>query len=410
MKITINQLMLEFQAIQTAHLQLNTFFRGDLTRAVDENQVVYPLMCAYHTNASIDMRTDTLTINIVIADRVFKGLENLNDTDSDTLQVCRDIINVMRRSPRWQDIGRVQSVSTPKFFEDSADAVCGHAMQIQFVLFDTESICNLPMPTYDFEGSFTAVCSPATITNSDGVTIVEVPSGSSFACDVIQPVTGQNSDDSYSFTANSGDNVALPDIDITTGDGVLTFPSVKNIDLSGYYEVLAPTGTRTPVNTVVTPSTQVVWSSVTANVTTGTGSVEKTSGANGWDGRGNFNIDTNLNFELSFKCATADNIIVGLSIVNTVDSFQDIDFGFYTVGGGVTIYSNGLALPASTSHNVNDTLRIRRENGSIKMYKNLTLLYTFTMPNATTIASTMIFDCSLFSVGAKVDNLLVTFI
>lgn len=145
--------MLEFQAIQTAHLQLNTFFRGDLTRAVNENQIVYPLMCAYHTNASIDMRTDTLTINIVVADRVFKGLENLNDTDSDTLQVCRDIINVMRQSKRWNNIGRIQSVSTPKFFEDSADSVCGHAMQIQFVLFDTESICNLPMSGYNFNES-----------------------------------------------------------------------------------------------------------------------------------------------------------------------------------------------------------------------------------------------------------------
>lgn len=410
MKITINQLMLEFQAIQTAHLQLNSFFRGDLTRAVNEVAIKYPLMCAYHTNAGIDKRTDTLTINVVIADRVFKGLENLNDTDSDTLQVCRDIVNVMRRSPRWQDIGRVQNVSTPKFFEDSADEVCGHAMQIQFVLFDTESVCNLPMPNYDFEGSFSATCSPATITNSDGVTVVEVASGSIFACDVIQPVTGQNSDDSYSFTANSGDNVSLPDIDVTTGGGVVTFPSVKDIDLSGYYQVLAPTGTRTPVNTVVTPSTQVVWSSVTANVTTGTGSIEKTSGGTGWDGRGNFNIDTNLNFELSFKCATTDNMMVGLSDVSFSDGFNDIDFGLYTVGGGVTVYCNGVSLPASSSHNVTDTLKIRRENGTVKMYKNATLLYTFTMPNATIIASTMIFDCSLFSVGARVEDLLVTFL
>lgn len=48
------------------------------------------------------------------------------------------------------------------------------------------------------------------------------------------PITISNSDDSFTTTALPGTNVELPDINVTLSDGVQTFPSVKNIDLSGY--------------------------------------------------------------------------------------------------------------------------------------------------------------------------------
>tara|TARA_R110000868_G_scaffold119513_5_gene317257 strand:- start:80 stop:1312 length:1233 start_codon:yes stop_codon:yes gene_type:complete len=410
MKTTINQLMREFEAIEVAHDQLNTFFRGDLTRAVNENEIVYPLMCAYHTNASIEKKTDPLTITVVIADRVYDGLENLNDTDSDTLQVCRDVINVMRKSPRWQKIGRVQSVSTPKFFEDSADKVCGHAMQIQFVLFDTESICDLPMSGYDFEGSFQPSCAPVTVTDSDGITVVEVDSGGVFECKVIYPVTGQNSDDSYSFTANSGDNVYLHDIEVSLADGVQVFPSVQDIDLSNYAPVVPPpAGTRTPVNIVTDPTTQVVWETL-VNTSTTNGKVEKISGGTGWNAKANFKISTTGEFKIEFKLNGSDSF-AGVTYADINASYTDIQYAISISGTTYYLYCNGNNISSFGGYVSTDIQRIDRLNNEIRFYVNNVLKYTLTTAgNGANSNGHMLFDCSLYQVTQTVEDILLTFL
>ena len=405
--------MREFEAIEVAHDQLNTFFRGDLTRAVNENEIVYPLMCAYHTNASIEKKTDPLTITVVIADRVFNGLENLNDTDSDTLQVCRDVINVMRKSPRWQKIGRVQSVSTPKFFEDSADKVCGHAMQIQFVLFDTESICDLPMSGYDFEGSFQPSCAPVTVTDSDGTTVIEVPAGDAFTCAPItpfQPVTGQNSNNSFSFTADSGQNVPLLDIDVTLADGIQTFPSNIDIDLSNYAPVVPlPTGTRTPVNTVTDPATQVLWETL-VNTSTTTGEVEKILGGTGWNAKANFKVSTTGEFKIEFQLNGSDSF-AGVTYVDINAHYTDIQYAISISGTSYYLYSNGNFLLSFGGYVSTDVQRIDRLNNEVRYYINDVLKYTLTTSgNGDNSNGHMLFDCSLYQVGATVENILLTYL
>lgn len=405
MKTTINQLMREFEAIEVAHDQLNTFFRGDLTRAVNENEIVYPLMCAYHTNASIEKKTDPLTITVVIADRVFNGLENLNDTDSDTLQVCRDVINVMRKSPRWQKIGRVQSVSTPKFFEDSADKVCGHAMQVQFVLFDTESICDLPMSGYDFEGSFQPSCAPVTVTDSNGTTVVEVPSGGAFSCTPItpfEPVTGQNSDNTFSFTADSGENVPLLDIEVTLADGVQEFPSNVDINLSNYAPLsLLPMGIYRPDNT--SGSFILPWFSATGNVTTGLSTIEKISGA-GWNGSAAALIDHAGDFTLSFnmRLITGSDCMFGLSFQKSTSSESECDFCWYRSGTIALVYEKNSNKTGSTPITDTSLYEISRIGNQINYYIDSVLKRSVTV----TAICPMNLDCSIFN-GCIIENITV---
>jgi len=177
MKKSTNKLRLELEAIQEFHLQLNSFFWGDFLRAIKKDSVKttemysptgdllpvsdvlpegvnYPLMCCYYPNGSMLKTQLLIPITIIIADKIFKDWSNLNDVESDTLQICRDIYKVMSSSPRWQRIGRIEGFTNiTKFIDKSADETAGHTMIVQFRLRDSDSICDIPMPGYNMDES-----------------------------------------------------------------------------------------------------------------------------------------------------------------------------------------------------------------------------------------------------------------
>lgn len=412
MRTTINQLRVELEILQQAYAPLNSFFWGSFERSQDETAtgITYPLMCAYYNNGS-DMKGNTVPINliIVIADRVYDDFSNLNDTESDTLQVCKDIVNIMTTSRRWNRICRITSAVPEKFIEAREDKVTGHFVRLTVTLLDNKDICNVPVFGYDFDTEFAPQCAPVTVTDSDGTTVVEVDSGGSFICTPVAEATYSNSDDSVTGSIPPGGHEEFDDIQITTGSGVITRPALVDVSLPDYYQILAPTGSRVPVNAVSDPSTQTLWTSKSATVSTGTGFVQKNA-IGGWDGRANFIIETNLDFELFFKIPIISDIMTGISMINILDSFEDIDFAFYTTsGGGLVVYSDGLAVVDVGLYNVNDILSIRRENGEIKMLRNGTVLYTFTTPYPFPIGSVMLFDCSLFTASSRVENISISF-
>ena len=143
-------------------------------------------MNCFYPSGSMANNTTPTQIYIEISDKLYKDRSNLNDTESDTLQVCRDVFNIINRSPRWARIGRLDSASFTKFWERTADEVAGHTLILNMTLFDSNSICNIPLNGYDFDGTF-------------------IGGGS---------VIVRNSDDSYSVTVDSGDTLTLPDTTI----------------------------------------------------------------------------------------------------------------------------------------------------------------------------------------------------
>lgn len=157
MRTTINQLRVELQVLQEAYAPLNSFFWGSFERSQDESNtgIVYPLMCCYYNNGG-DMSGNTVPINlfIVIADRVYDDFSNLNDTESDTLQVCKDIVNIMMNSKRWQRICRITAATPEKFIERAEDKVTGHFVRLTVTLFDNKDICDVPLFGYDLENTF----------------------------------------------------------------------------------------------------------------------------------------------------------------------------------------------------------------------------------------------------------------
>lgn len=248
MKISINQLRLELADIEAGHLQLNTFFWGDFPRAVNEDNINYPLMASYYPSAGLLDNQTSLPITIVIADLIYEDYTNLNDVESDTLQYCRDVFNIMNKSTRWQKLGRVESCSLTKFIEGNADVCAGHIMTVNFTLRDSNSICDLPMSGYDFDQDIASSCLPVQIYRN-GVLVDTVESGGTYSyttdtftytikntnnttlysgnvtanLDVtIQDATVENSDASYSEVVTAEGNLVLPDVTINAVNSDLT--------------------------------------------------------------------------------------------------------------------------------------------------------------------------------------------
>jgi hypothetical protein len=231
MKKTINQIRVELSKLSLAHAQINSFFWGDFLRAYKESELDYPLSCCYYPTANLYTNQTEIPITIIICDKIYKDWSNLNDVESDTLKICRDLFNVINMSQTWQLLGRVQSCTVTKFVERGGDEVAGHQMQINFRIRDKSGICDLPIFGYDFDQDFTTGCEPVLIFK-DGLLIDTVPSGGiyEYFSDVCEDARVRNSDNSYSDVVESGGTLVLPDITVTDSDGnTYTQPAVTDV-------------------------------------------------------------------------------------------------------------------------------------------------------------------------------------
>lgn len=269
MKISVNQLRLELADIEQSHLQLNTFFWGDFPRAVNEENINYPLMASYFPNAGFLDNQTTLPITIVIADKIYDDYTNLNDVESDTLQICRDVFNIMNKSTRWQLLGRVESCSLTKFIESNADVCAGYVMTVNFTLRDSNSICDLPMSGYDFDQVIGSSCLPVQIYRN-GVLVDTVASGGTYSYTTdaftytikntdnttlysgnitanlnvtIQDATVENSDASYSASILAEGSLVLPDITVDVQNSALTVVNTATVASVQDVTISAPDGT-----------------------------------------------------------------------------------------------------------------------------------------------------------------------
>ena len=187
MKTPLNIVNKELKAISDSHLQVNDYHWGDFVEAINVKTVQYPLACCFVQGQSFAKNTIPLQITVVIADKYLKNQRegNLNDVESDTLQIARDYYEILNSSPRWNNLGRVDSASCSKFLNKGADECAGWILTVGFTLKDSASICDLPMQGYDFEiNSNMQICADVLIFNSDN---------------------------SFSYVASSGETYILPD-------------------------------------------------------------------------------------------------------------------------------------------------------------------------------------------------------
>jgi surface protein len=178
MNVTVNQIRQEMTALVQAHEMVNSFFWGDFHRAYNEKEQFYPLVCSYLSDGAINTNLTQMQLVVIVCDKTFKGFENLNDTESDTLTVARHLYNVIRQSPRWNALLRVNSSTFTKFYENTSDEVAGVILTMNVDIKQSRSLCDLPLDDYDFDGTFEGdECEPVLIVNSNQSFTFNAPSG-----------------------------------------------------------------------------------------------------------------------------------------------------------------------------------------------------------------------------------------
>ena len=234
MKISPNQIRVELKEIAEKHLQTNSFFWGDLLDAVKLDPIIYPLVNCYYPSGSFQNNTSTISLIVQVSDKLYKDSSNLNDTESDTLQMLRDIFNVINKSARWKRIGKIQNATVGKFKWGTADELIAHTMTLNFILRDVSGVCDLPMVGYDFDQDVpSGGCPDARVINSSLTFDEAVAAGSILELsDITYDITNSEGTTIITGTEAAQTNVTevLPDINFTDSNGVTTQePSGKDL-------------------------------------------------------------------------------------------------------------------------------------------------------------------------------------
>ena len=224
MKLSPNQINRELQEIASAHLQINSYHWGDLSDIQAKQVIHYPLMnCYLQSGGAFNNNTTDITIIIEIYDILYKDSDNLNDVESDTKQISRDIYQVVNKSTRWKRFGKVNNSTNQKYKWLAHDDIAGWSQSVNFKLRDVSGVCDLPMQNYDFDQDVpTGSCPDVRIINSDLSFDETTPAGSTYNLTDITSEVLNTEGEELSYTTNPAQNnlsVTLPDITVTDSDG-----------------------------------------------------------------------------------------------------------------------------------------------------------------------------------------------
>lgn len=174
---TLNNLIEEFNSMCTSHRMIESFFYGDFNRIISLHKIKHTAILLNTADGAIDENFMNFRLEIACADKIFNDESNLNDVESETVQILQDIFGVMTYSTRWQSFCKITGSSpVRKFISKGEDVVTGWSMTMNIALKRTNGICNIPIEDYDYQGEYKAYCAGVRI-YEDGILVEVVPSG-----------------------------------------------------------------------------------------------------------------------------------------------------------------------------------------------------------------------------------------
>lgn len=142
--VTKNNIQTWFNDFADNHTQLKDYGYGDFSDISMERATTYPLMWVSPQPCSIDGNQISYVYTIAIADRVDKERNNAIEVESDTFQICLDILagaNDQATITGWE---LAETSTLTPFFETWKDEVEGHMVTVTLkVDFDYDK-CAIP--------------------------------------------------------------------------------------------------------------------------------------------------------------------------------------------------------------------------------------------------------------------------
>jgi hypothetical protein len=121
----------------------------------------------------------------------------------------------------------------------------------------------------------------------------------------------------------------------------------------------------------------VVWTNLAGATVSGGSDLVKSAAQSWWNAGASSTRGINGDgfVEFTVPVTHAEQAMFGLSNGDTDQSFADIDYAFYTYAGNVSIFEKGAYAGGYVPYAAGDKLRITVESGSVRYWKNGTLLY-----------------------------------
>ncbi len=141
--VTKNTIHKFFSDFAENHTQIKSFGYGDLWEISASEGQKYPLLWACPQPSTISGNEIFYTYKILVADRVLDGRTNAVEVESDTMQICLDLLAALD-DQSGEDWAVSDSATIEPFREEEKDRIDGHSFDTSLVVpFDYDQ-CQIP--------------------------------------------------------------------------------------------------------------------------------------------------------------------------------------------------------------------------------------------------------------------------
>jgi hypothetical protein len=197
MEKSLKQIIYETNVLADAHIQLRSFYYGDLLDIIKIGAIDYASCFLSINSASNNANFETFNLELFVFDILASDDSNRTDIENTTKRILNDLITTIRYSNRWNDFSEVlNDVSELKYYDKLQDRLSGWGCTIQLKVYRNDCLVGLPIDGYDFDmgGNFEATVL-AIVKNTDN--------------DIL----------ATKLVSDSDDTIIVPNITVTDSDG-----------------------------------------------------------------------------------------------------------------------------------------------------------------------------------------------
>lgn len=146
MNVNIKDFVDKMTTLCTSHTQVNSYYHGDLVEILKSKEIVYTTVITTSLSAVVNPTDVTVTMQMMVLDKMLKDDDNYLEVESNTLMVLSDIINYIQGNNDVFKYCRIVGSPTATKIEDKAfDVVDGWQVNFQTKLQKSNGTCFVPI-------------------------------------------------------------------------------------------------------------------------------------------------------------------------------------------------------------------------------------------------------------------------
>ncbi len=143
--MTLEQIVNTIRTFANAHLQIKSFFEGELSEQnLRQSELYYRFMIELQPS-TINVGKEVFSFKVGCFGKVNLNQGNRLNVLSDTRQICTDFISYIKNNPGLTNIGIELPITLNDYVEYSDDAVSGYFFDANISQYQSLNYCGLPI-------------------------------------------------------------------------------------------------------------------------------------------------------------------------------------------------------------------------------------------------------------------------